>query len=80
MAAAENLSERPETSSGGLEAFVKGATGDAVQHTLGLVKSHLLEADLDLVGDGVPHDCTKADWEANHASVPDITKRIVADL
>jgi len=80
VAAAENLSERLEASSGGLEAFVKGAAGDAVQHTLGLVKSHLPEADLDLVGDGVPHDCTETDWEANHASVLDITKRIVADL
>jgi len=80
VAAAENLSERLEASSGGLEAFVKGAAGDAVQHTLGLVKSHLPEADLDLVGDGVPQDCTEADWEANHASVLDIAKRIVADL
>ena len=30
VAAAENLSERLEASSGGLEAFVKGAAGDAV--------------------------------------------------
>jgi len=51
-----------------------------VQHTLGLVKSHLPEADLDPVGDGVPPDCTEADWEANHASVLDIAKCIVADL
>jgi len=80
VAAAENLSERLEASSGGLEAFVKGAVGDVVQHNLGLVKSHLPEADLDLVGDGVPHDCTEADWEANHTSVLDIAKRIVADL
>jgi len=36
--------------------------------------------DLDLVGDGVTHDSTEADWEANHASVLDIAKRIVADL
>ena len=58
---------------------MKGASKDVVQHTLGLVKSHLLEGDLDLVGDGVPHDCTEADLEANHAIVLDITKRIVAD-
>ena len=49
-------------------------------HTLGLVKSHLPEADLDLVGYDVPADCSEADWEANHASVLKITERIVADL
>ena len=80
VAAAESLSERLEASCGHLEAVVKGAARDAVQHTLGLVKSHLPEADLDPVGDGVPPDCTEADWEANHASVLKITERIVADL
>jgi len=58
---------------------VKGASRDVVQHTLGLVKSHFLEVDLDPVGDGIPPDCSEADWEANHANVQDITKRIVAD-
>ena len=54
VAAVESLSEWLEASRGRLEAFVKGAARDAVQHTLGLVKSHLPEADLDLVGDNVP--------------------------
>ena len=54
VAAVESLSEWLEASRGRLEAFVKGAARDAVQHTLGLVKSHLPEADLDLVGDSVP--------------------------
>ena len=80
MAAAESLSERLEASRGRLEAIVKGAAKDAVQHTLGLVKSHLLETDLDPVGNGIPGDCIKVDWEANHASVLDIAERIVADL
>ena len=80
MAAAESLSERLEASRGRLEAVVKGAARDVVQHTLGLVKSHLLEADLDPVGDGVPEKCSVADWEANHTSVLEITERIVADL
>jgi hypothetical protein len=44
------------------------------------VKSHLPEADLDPVADGVPEDCSNADWEANHAAVLEITKRIVAEL
>ena len=80
VAVAESLSERLEASRGRLVAFVKGAARDAMQHTLGLVKSHLPEADLDLVGDGVPEDCSNADWEANHAAVLEIAKRIVAEL
>ena len=80
VAAAENLSERLEASSGGLEAFVMVAAGDAVQHTLGLVKSHLPEADLDPVGDDVPEDFSNADREANHAAVLEIAERIVAEL
>ena len=47
---------------------------------MGLVKSHHPEADLDLVGDGVPPDCTEVDWEANHTSVRGIVERIVANL
>jgi hypothetical protein len=62
VAAAKSLSERLEASRGRLEAFIRGAARDTVQHTLGLVKSHLPEADLNLVGDGVPEDCSDADW------------------
>ena len=51
-----------------------------MQHTLGLVKTHLLEAALDPVGDGIPEDCSNADWEANHATVLEIAKRMVAEL
>ena len=51
-----------------------------MQHTLGLVKSHLPKADLDPVGDGVREDCSVADWEANHAAILEIAERIVADL
>ena len=80
MAAAESLSERLEASRGRLEAFIKGAARDAVQHTLGLVKSHVPEADLDLVGDDVPEDYSNADWEANHAVVLEIAERIVDEL
>ena len=80
VAAAEGLFERLEASRGRLEAFVKGAARDVVQHTLGLVKSHLPEADLDSVGDGVPEDCSMADWEANHTAVLEIAERIVAEL
>ena len=59
---------------------MKGASKDVMQHTLGLVKSHFLEVDLDPVGDGIPPDFSVEDWEANHASVRDISKCIVGDL
>ena len=80
VAAAESLSERLEASRGRMEASVKGAARDAVHHTMGLVKSHLPKADLDSVGDGIPEDCSNADWEANHAAVLEIAECIVAEL
>ena len=80
VAAAESLSERLEASRGRLEAFIRGAAKDAVQHTLGLVKTHLPEADLNPVGDGVPEDCSDAEWEANHAAVLEIAERVMAVL
>ena len=61
VAAAESLSKRLEASRGRLEAFIRGAAKDAVQHTLGLLKTHLPEADLNPVGDGVPENCSEAE-------------------
>ena len=80
MAAAESLAERLEASCGRLEACIRGAAKDVVQHTLGLVKTHLPKADLDPVGDGIPEDCSDAEWEANHATVLEIVERVVVEL
>ena len=80
VAAAESLAERVEVSRGRLEACIRGAAKDAVQHTLGLVKTHLPEVVLDPVGDGIPEDCSDVEWEANHAAVMEIAERIVAEL
>ena len=80
VAAAKGLAERLEASRGRLEACIRGAAKDAVQHTLGLVKTHLPEADLDPVGDGIPEDCSDTEWEANHAAVLEIAERVVAEL
>ena len=44
------------------------------------MKTHLPEVDLNPVGDGVPEDCSNADWEANHAAVLEIAERIIAKL
>ena len=51
-----------------------------MQHTLGLVKTHLPEADLDPVGDGIPEDCSDAEWEASHAAVLEVAEHVVAEL
>ena len=51
VVATESLAERLEASRGRLEACIRGPAKDDVQHTLGLVKTHLPEADLDPVGD-----------------------------
>ena len=80
VAAVESLAERLEASRGRLEACIRGAAKDAVQHTLGLVKTHLPEAGLDPVGDGFPEDCLDAKWEANHAAIQDIAERVMAEL
>jgi hypothetical protein len=79
VVAAESLSGRLEASHGRLEAFVKEAARDAMQHTLALVKTHLPKADLDPVGDDVPEDCSDADWEANHTAV-EIAEHVMAEL
>ena len=50
-AAAEELAAR-----GRLEVFAWKAAEDASQYTLGLVKSHYPEADLEPVGDGMAPD------------------------
>ena len=51
-----------------------------MQHTLGLVKTHLPEADLDPVGDVIPDDYSDAEWEANHAAVLEIAEHVMAEL
>jgi hypothetical protein len=80
VAAAEGPAERLEASRGRLEACIRGAAKDAIRHTLGLVRTHLLKADLGPVGDGIPEECSDNEWKVNHASVLEIAERIVAEL
>ena len=53
---AEDLGARLEAARGWLEGFARRVAEDAAQYTLGLMKSHFLEADLELVGDRVAPD------------------------
>ena len=51
-----------------------------MRHTLGLVKTHLPEADLDPMGDGIPEDYLDTEWVANHATILEIAECVVAEL
>ena len=51
--AAEELDARLEAAHRRLGVFARGVAEDASQYTLGLVKSHFPEADLEPVGDGM---------------------------
>ena len=55
-ATAEDLEARLEAARGRLEGFIRRVAEDAAHYTLGLVKSHFPDADLEPVGDGVAPD------------------------
>ena len=61
-AAAEELEARLEAARGRLSVFARGLTEDAAQYTLGLVKSHFPEADLEPVGDGMALETSDLAW------------------
>ena len=61
-AAEEELEARLEVARGLLGVFARGVTEDAAQYTLGLVKSHFPEADLEPVGDGIAPDTSDLAW------------------
>ena len=73
-AAAEELEARLEAARGRLEVFARRVAEDASQYTLGLVKSHFLEADLELVGDRMAPDTSDL------ADARPIIERMAADL
>ena len=80
VALAEELTTRLDASWERLRSFMKKVAGDAVQYTMGLVRSHLLEADLEPVGDGIPPECSDEEWEAHYATVMPLADRIAAEL
>jgi hypothetical protein len=65
----EALEARTEAVWGRLEGFVKRVAKDAVQYTLGLVKSHIPEANQEPMGDGVGPDTSEDAWEVCLSSV-----------
>ena len=65
---------------GRLEGFARKVAEDTAQYTLGLVKSHFPEADLEPVGDGMAPDTSDLAWSDYLTSARSIAERMVADL
>ena len=65
---------------GWLEVFARKVAEDASQYTLGLVKSHYPEADLEPVGDGMAPDTSDLAWSDYLTDAHPIVERVAADL
>jgi len=63
-----------------MEGFARRVAEDAVQYTLGLVKSYYPEADLEPVGDGVAPDTSDFAWSECLTSVRPTSEHMAADL
>ena len=59
---AEDLGARLEVARRWLEGFFRRVAEDAAQYTLGLMKSHFLEADLESMGDGMASETSDLAW------------------
>ena len=80
MATAEELEARLETARGRLEVFARRVAEDASQYTLGLVKSHFPEADLEPMDDGMAPETSDLAWADYLADARPIAERVAADL
>ena len=78
--AAEELDARLEAAQRRLGVFARGVAEDASQYTLGLVKSHFPEADLEPVGDGMAPETSDLAWADYLTDARPIAERVAADL
>ena len=79
-AAAEELEARLEAAHRRLGVFARGVAEDAAQYTLGLMKSHFPEADLEPVGDWMAPETSDLAWADYLADARPIAERVAADL
>ena len=79
-AAVEELEALLEAAHGRLGIFARGVAEDAAQVTLGLMKSHFPEADMETVGDGMALDTSDLAWSNYLTSARPIAERMAADL
>ena len=78
--AAEELDARLEAAQRRLGVFARGVAEDASQYTLGLVKSHFPEADLESMGDGMAPETSDLAWADYLADARPIAECVAADL
>jgi hypothetical protein len=76
----ETLDVRLGVAQGRLATFVCKVSGDTVQYTMGLVNSHLPEADLESVGEGIALDCPDVEWKVVHATTKPLADRIMSQI
>ena len=79
-AAAEELEARLEAARGRIGVFSRGVAEDASQYTLGLMKSHFPEADLESMGDGMAPETSDLAWADYLADARPIVECVAADL
>ena len=79
-AVVEELEALLEAAHGRLGVFAREVAEDAAQYTLGLVKSHFLEADLEPVGDGMVPETSDLAWADYLADARPFVERVAADL
>ena len=79
-AAAEELEVRLETARGQLGVISRVVAEDAAQYTLGLVKSHFPEADLEPMDDGMASETSDLAWADYLADARPFVERVAADL
>ena len=79
-AVAEELDARLEAARGRLGVFARWVAEDAALYTLGLVKSHFPEADLELMGDGMAPETSDLAWADYLTDARPIAEHVAADL
>ena len=80
IVAAEELDARLEAARGRLGVFARGVFEDMAQFTLGLVKFHFPEADLEPVGDWMAPETSDLAWADSLADSRPIAECVAADL
>ena len=76
----EELEAWLEAARGRLGVFARGVFEDMAQFTLGLVKFHFPEADLEPVGDWMAPETSDLAWADYLADARPIAERVAADL
>ena len=75
-----NRRARLDAVRGRLEVIARKVAEDASQYTLGIVKSHYPEANLEPVGDGMAPNTSDLAWSDYLTDARPIAERVAADI